>query len=53
MCFVFSFNKVHSACEFVFDREDHMYELIEKYKSFKFIDEKGRAYPLHITKAIY
>jgi len=29
-----------------------MYELITKYKDFKIHDEKGRIYPLHITKAI-
>ena len=29
-----------------------MHELIEKYKNFKIYDEKGRVYPLHITKAI-
>lgn len=46
-------NYEDSICYYYFEKQIFMNDFLQKYRDFKIYDDKGRVYPLHITRALY
>jgi hypothetical protein len=42
-----------SICYYFFEKKRYINDFLDKYRHFKIYDDKGRVYPLHITRALH